>query len=70
MTMKEAADLTRTWVLVLMLVVSCLAFALRVHRLEDKNIWWDEGSSAWQATQDLATITLYQARDQHPPLYY
>ncbi|MFQ5341011.1 MAG: glycosyltransferase family 39 protein [Anaerolineae bacterium] len=70
MTMKEAADLTRTWVLVLMLVVSCLAFALRAHRLEDKNIWWDEGSSAWQATQDLATITIYQARDQHPPLYY
>lgn len=47
-----------------------LAFALRVHRLGDKNIWWDEGASAWLAPQDLASITVYEARDQHPPLFY
>lgn len=64
------ANLSRDRILTVMLLISLLAFALRVHRLDDKNIWWDEGSSAWQATQDLATITLYQARDQHPPLYY
>jgi mannosyltransferase len=47
-----------------------LGFALRLWRLADQNIWWDEGSSAWQAPMSLAEITLYQARDQHPPLYY
>jgi len=47
-----------------------LSFALRLGRLAHKNIWWDEASSAWQAPMSLAEITLYQARDQHPPLYY
>lgn len=53
-----------------MSAITLLAFALRVHRLEDKNVWWDEGASTWLAPQDLATITFYQARDQHPPLFY
>jgi 4-amino-4-deoxy-L-arabinose transferase-like glycosyltransferase len=53
-----------------LVLVLLLGFALRLGRLADKNIWWDEGDSAWQAPMSLAQIALYQARDQHPPLYY
>ncbi len=47
-----------------------LAFALRVYRLGDKNIWWDEGFSLWVAWKDFLNATLRTAGDVHPPLYY
>jgi 4-amino-4-deoxy-L-arabinose transferase-like glycosyltransferase len=62
--------LSRAKTLFVILAITFVAFALRVHRLNDKNIWWDEGISACLAPQGLATITRYQARDQHPPLFY
>jgi hypothetical protein len=46
-----------------------LAFVLRVHRLGDQNIWWDEGYSIWAARKDIVSIALMEARDVHPPLY-
>lgn len=50
--------------------VSALAFFLRVYRLADKNVWWDEGWSLWLARQDFAAIALRTAADEHPPLHY
>jgi len=47
-----------------------VAFFLRVYRLADKNIWWDEGWSIWLSQKDLAWIALRTAADEHPPLYY
>jgi len=47
-----------------------LAFFLRVYRLADKNIWWDEGWSIWLAKQDFVAIALRTAADEHPPLHY
>jgi uncharacterized membrane protein len=47
-----------------------VAFALRVHRLADANIWWDEGWTLWLSRFDLASIALRTARDEHPPLHY
>lgn len=47
-----------------------LAFFLRVYRLADKNIWWDEGWSIWLAKQDFIAIALRTAMDEHPPLHY
>ena len=47
-----------------------VAFFLRVYRLADKNIWWDEGWSLWLAKQDLGWIALRTAADEHPPLHY
>jgi mannosyltransferase len=47
-----------------------LAFALRLYRLADSNIWWDEGWSVWLARQDLWSIALRTAADEHPPLHY
>ncbi|MFH1486212.1 MAG: glycosyltransferase family 39 protein, partial [Chloroflexota bacterium] len=70
----------RTWVdavrertgpwLILATSVSFLAFFLRILRLEDKDIWWDEGWSVWLARHDLSFIALRTASDEHPPLHY
>ena len=54
----------------LLVLVLLLSFVLRIYRLAVQDIWWDEASSALQAPMSLQEITLYQARDQHPPLYY
>lgn len=53
-----------------MLVVLCVAFALRLYRLEDANIWWDEGLAVWAARQSPAEIARWTAADVHPPLYF
>ncbi len=47
-----------------------VAFFLRVYRLADKNVWWDEGWSIWLSQKDLAWIALRTAADEHPPLHY
>ncbi len=47
-----------------------LAFALRLYRLPNQNIWWDEGWTIWLAQQSLAGIALRTAVDAHPPLHY
>ncbi len=47
-----------------------VAFFLRVYRLADKNVWWDEGWSIWLSRQDLIAIALRTASDEHPPLHY
>ncbi|MGQ9555863.1 MAG: glycosyltransferase family 39 protein [Anaerolineae bacterium] len=55
----------------LLALISCLlAFALRLHRLGDQNVWWDEGYSIWVARQGLWQGALATAHDVHPPLYY
>lgn len=52
------------------MVVSALAFFLRVYRLGDQNVWWDEGWSIWLSQKDLAWIAMRTAMDEHPPLHY
>ncbi len=52
------------------LALVALAFFLRVYRLGDKNIWWDEGWTVWLAKHDFAWIALRTASDEHPPLHY
>jgi hypothetical protein len=55
------------WLLVIVLLVS---FGLRVHRLGDKSVWWDEGYSTWLARQSFVEIVQGTSRDTHPPLYF
>jgi 4-amino-4-deoxy-L-arabinose transferase-like glycosyltransferase len=52
-----------------LLVILGLAFGLRVYRLGQQNIWWDEGHAIWTARQDLGQVTRITAHDVHPPLY-
>ncbi len=47
-----------------------LAFALRLYRLGDKNVWWDEGLAIWAVRKGLLGVTLWTAQDVHPPLYF
>jgi hypothetical protein len=54
----------------LLLATLCLAFALRVYDLGDRNIWWDEGLAAWAARLSPRQIVDWTAHDVHPPLYF
>ncbi|MFN8496260.1 MAG: glycosyltransferase family 39 protein [Anaerolineae bacterium] len=47
-----------------------LGFALRVVRLGDQNIWWDEGLATWAVRQGFLATTRWTAGDVHPPLYF
>lgn len=47
-----------------------VAFFLRVYRLGDQNVWWDEGWSLWLAKKDWLWIAWRTAADEHPPLHY
>jgi len=53
-----------------MLIVVVVAFGLRLHRLGDANVWWDEGFGVWLARMSLHDAALRTAYDVHPPLYY
>ncbi|MCX7855829.1 MAG: glycosyltransferase family 39 protein [Anaerolineae bacterium] len=54
----------------LLLIGLLVAFALRVYRLGDQNIWWDEGLAVWAVRHGLVETTLWTAADVHPPLYF
>ncbi|MFZ5916835.1 MAG: glycosyltransferase family 39 protein [Chloroflexota bacterium] len=54
----------------LLLLLLLASFGLRIYRLGDKSIWWDEGLAAWSARQSLPEIARWTASDVHPPLYF
>ena len=54
---------------VLLLLILLLGFALRLYRLGEQNIWWDEGHAILTARQGLLAAADITARDVHPPLY-
>ncbi|MBK8987071.1 MAG: glycosyltransferase family 39 protein [Chloroflexi bacterium] len=54
----------------LMVGILLLSFALRLHRVGDRALWWDEGWSIWVARQSLAAIVYQTGHDVHPPLYF
>ena len=65
------------WQWGLLLVCTLLAFALRVHCLDSRSLWTDEGLSIYRARQDLAGILSGEiviqgtvSRDTQPPLYF
>ncbi len=66
-TMQAEKDWRRQIPLLLGLTV---AFALRLYRLGDQNIWWDEGLSILAARKSFWGATLWTASDVHPPLYF
>ncbi|MDY7040732.1 MAG: glycosyltransferase family 39 protein [Chloroflexota bacterium] len=47
-----------------------IAFALRIYRLGDQNVWWDEGLAMWAVRKSFPGVTLWTASDVHPPLYF
>jgi len=53
-----------------LLGITLLAFALRLYKLADQNVWWDEGWTVWLGRHDWAWIAWRTAADVHPPLHY
>lgn len=50
--------------------ILALAFALRLWRLGDKNLWWDEALALWAVRKPLAALSAWTAGDVHPPLFF
>lgn len=57
------------WLLPVALALLLLACALRLARLGEQAVWWDEAWSIWVAQQPFDQTTELTARDVHPPLY-
>jgi hypothetical protein len=51
-------------------LVLLIALALRLYRLGDANLWWDEALAIWGVRKGLLGVTLWTAGDVHPPLYF
>ncbi len=47
-----------------------VAWVLRVYRLGDADIWWDEGLAVWAVRQGSRAATAWTAGDVHPPLFF
>ncbi|MCB0226450.1 MAG: hypothetical protein KDI02_22345, partial [Anaerolineae bacterium] len=45
-------------------------FALRLYRLGEQSLWYDETVSAFLAGQSIPALIAHTARDIHPPGYY
>ncbi|HRF49530.1 MAG TPA: glycosyltransferase family 39 protein [Anaerolineales bacterium] len=58
----------RVWHLALAVIV--LGFGLRAYRLDNKNLWYDEGFSVFMARQPLTELPEETALDVHPPAYF
>ncbi|MBM4417426.1 MAG: hypothetical protein FJ033_03805 [Chloroflexi bacterium] len=54
----------------LLIAAVALAFGLRLYRLGEHNIWWDEAASVLVARMSLADGIQWTVRDVHPPLYF
>jgi len=65
--MPERTRRGSRWPAALMVFVS---FAVRVYRLGDANLWWDEALAIWAVRKGLAGVTAWTAADVHPPLYF
>ncbi len=55
------------WLLILILLA---AWALRLHRLDLQDIWWDEARNIDVATRALTQVATAPELDIHPPLYF
>lgn len=51
-------------------LITFLAFALRIARLDFQPLWWDEGWTLYFATSDISSMVARTAIDIHPPFYY
>lgn len=66
---EPAAPASRSRWLLPSAILLC-ACVLRVLRLGDANLWWDEALAAWAIRKGLLGVTLWTAGDVHPPLYF
>ena len=65
--MPSSGKSASRWLAALVVLSS---FALRIFRLGDANVWWDEGLAIWAVRKGLPGVTAWTASDVHPPLYF
>ncbi len=53
-----------------MVALLLLGFFLRVYRIGQQRVWWDEGWSVWAARFSPLDILRQTGNDVHPPLYF
>ena len=51
-------------------LILLVSFGLRLFRLGDGNLWWDEALAVWAVRKGFFGATLWTAGDVHPPLYF
>ncbi|MDW8252808.1 MAG: glycosyltransferase family 39 protein [Chloroflexota bacterium] len=69
--LSAAGPRPRPWPrLAVPLLILLAAFGLRLVRLGEQNIWWDEGLAFWAVRQSLLDTTLWTAADVHPPVFF
>jgi len=59
----------RGWHLILILALLLLAFALRIYRLPEQSLWYDEALSVHYARQSLPGLLAGVSGSDHPPLH-
>jgi 4-amino-4-deoxy-L-arabinose transferase-like glycosyltransferase len=67
---NESSARRFSWWRPAVLALLLLTFFLRVHRLGDQRVWWDEGWSVWVSRFSMAGILAQTGNDVHPPLYF
>ncbi len=67
MSTPRAHPARRLWPVLLLLL---LALALRLYRLANQSLWYDEGVTAAISQRSLADLARWTADDIQPPLYY
>lgn len=65
--MRSAHPARRLWPVLLLLL---LALTLRLFRLANQSLWYDEGVTAAISQRSLADLARWTADDIQPPLYY
>jgi uncharacterized membrane protein len=60
----------RRWYRPALFALLFLAFTLRVYRLGEQSLWYDEGVSLLLAGKSVPGLIAHTARDIHPPFYY
>lgn len=69
--MTSSVDKHQVWKrLLLLILILFLGFALRLFRLEERGIWYDDAFSIFLAERSLEDIVMGTTADTVPPLYY
>jgi uncharacterized membrane protein len=68
--MVEIARAARSRLPLALVLVLAFALAVRVWKIDQKNLWLDEATSWVFATSPLPALVASTAADIHPPLYY
>ncbi len=58
------------WIPWALLILTLIAWGIRLYRLDAQSLWYDEGVTAQVVRQGLAELTRWTADDIQPPLYY